>query len=237
VSARSLFQIAGGKAKKAHRTGQPVRRSSYRAGEREQRYWRPFNKAERNARMRAAEVYDRKHKIAGRRNGPLGAIGVDVLRELMRMIDFKTGRLEPAIATLAERLRRSRGAIVSALARLKDHGFLNWIRRFEPIEDRDAFGPQVKQVTNAYWFGLPKEAADMVRRMMGKGPLPDDEATRRKAEEEQTAAMLATVSAEDLAAFRAGNESPLAKALASLGRRVDLNNANSPGGQNPTLQG
>ncbi|MES3091799.1 replication protein A [Sphingomonas aerolata] len=187
--------------------------------------------------MRAAEVYDRKHKIAGKRNGPLGAIGVDVLRELMRMIDFKTGRLEPAIATLAERLRRSRGAIVSALARLKDHGFLNWIRRFEPIEDPDAFGPQVKQVTNAYWFGLPKEAADMVRRMMGKGPLPDDEVTRRKADEEQTAAMLATVSAEDLAAFRAGNESPLAKALASLGRRVDLSNANSPGGQNPSLQG
>jgi hypothetical protein len=95
----------------------------------------------------------------------------------------------------------------------------------------------VKQVTNAYWFGLPREAADMVRRMTGKGPLPDDEVTRRKAEEEQTAAMLATVSAANLAAFRAGNESPLAKALASLGRRVDLSNANSPGGQNPSLQG
>lgn len=91
--------------------------------------------------MRAAETFDRKHKIAGKRNGPFGAIGVDVLRELMRMIDFKTGRLEPAIATLATRLSRSRGAIVKALARLKDHGFLNWIRRFEPIEDPNAFGP------------------------------------------------------------------------------------------------
>ncbi|TCP98164.1 hypothetical protein C8J46_105317 [Sphingomonas sp. PP-F2F-A104-K0414] len=237
MSARSLYKIVGGKASKGHRTGQPVRRSSFRAGEREPRYWRPFNKAERNARMRAAETYDQKHKIAGKRNGPLGAIGVDVLRELMRMIDFKTGRLEPAIATLATRLSRSRGAIVKALARLKDHGFLNWIRRFEPIKDPDTFGPQVKQVTNAYWFGLPKEAADMVRRMMGKGPMPDDEVTRRKANEEETAAMLATISAEDLAAFRAGDESPLAKALASLGRRVDLCNANSPGGQNPTLQG
>ncbi len=121
MTARSLFKIVGGKATKGHRPGQPVRRSSYRAGEREQRHWRPFNKAERNARMRAAETYDRKHKIAGKRNGPLGAIGVDVLRELMRMIDFKTGRLEPAIATLATRLSRSRGAIVKALARLKDH--------------------------------------------------------------------------------------------------------------------
>ena len=187
--------------------------------------------------MRAAEVYDRKYKVAGKRNGPLGAIGIDVLRELMRMIDFKTGRLEPAIATIAERLSRSRGAIVSALARLKDHGFLNWIRRFEPIEKPDAFGPQVKQITNAYWLGLPREAADMVRRMMGKAPMPDDELTRRRAEEEATAAMLATISAEDLAAFRAGDNSPLAKALASLGRRVDANNANPPSGQNPTLQG
>lgn len=77
----------------------------------------------------------------------------------------------------------------------------------------------------------------MVRRMMGKGPMPDDEVTRRKANEEETAAMLTTISAKDLAAFRAGDESPLAKAFASLGRRVDLCNANSPGGQNPTLQG
>ena len=88
-------------------------------------------------------------------------------------------------------------------------------------------------MTNAYWFELPKEAADMVRRMMGKGPMPDDEVTRRKANEEDTAAMLTMISAEDLAAFRAGDESP----LASLGRRGDLCNANSPGGQNPTLHG
>ncbi len=54
----------------------------------------------------------------------------------------------------------------------------------------------MRQVTSAYWFCLPKEAADMVRRMMGKRPLPDDEVTRRKVNEKQTAAMLATVSAE-----------------------------------------
>jgi len=73
----------------------------------------------------------------------------------------------------------------------------------------------------------------MVRRMMGKGPMPDDEVIRRKADEEETAAMLTTISAEDLAAFRAGDET----ALASLGRSVDLCSTNSPTGQNPTLQG
>jgi len=41
----------------------------------------------------------------------------------------------------------------------------------------------------------------MVRRMMGKGPMPDDEVTRLKTNEQETAAMLATISAEDLAAF------------------------------------
>jgi len=117
--------------------------------------------------MCAAEVDDHKLKIAGKRTGPLGAIGVDVLRELLRMIDFKTGRREPAIALVEERLRRSWGAIVSAPTRLKDHDVYNWICGFEPIENPDAFGPQVKQVTNAYWFGLPNEAAEMVRCMMG----------------------------------------------------------------------
>jgi hypothetical protein len=235
MTARSLFEVATGKIAKAHRTGQPVRRNSYRVGEREGRYWSKFNKGERNARMRAAEEYDRKHKEPGKRNGPLGHVALEILREMMRRIDFKTGRLDPSIDTLATKLRRSPTTIVNGLARLRDHGWLNWIRRFEPIENPDDFGPQVKQVSNAYWFGLPKEAADMVRRLMGRSPLPADEVTRQKEEEERTAAMLASISAEDLARFRAGT-SPLGDILAALGRGIDLN-AITPGGKNPALQG
>ena len=127
--------------------------------------------------------------------------------------------------------------MVSALARLKEHGFLGWIRRVEPIENPDPFGPQVKQATNAYWFALPSDAADLVRRLLGRGPPPGDEVWRRAEHERELAAMLSTVSAEDLAKFRAGDDGPLAKALASIGRSLDLQNASPPGSLNPALQG
>lgn len=235
MTARSLHEIASGKIKKAHRTGQKVRRNSYRAGEREHRLWSAFDKRERNARMRSAEWYDRTKKEPGKRNGPLGHIGLELLRELMRVIDFKTGRLEPSVEWLAKRLSRAKSAVHDALARLREHGFLDWIRRFEPLPDPDPFGPQVKQVSNAYGLTLPKIAADMVKRLMGRSPLPADEVTRRKEEEERTAAMLASLGAEELARVLHG-DTPLGQALARLGRGVDQN-AIRPGGQNPALQG
>lgn len=228
-------QLVQGFAKKAHRTGQKVHAKSRKAGTCERELWAAFNPKERNARMRAAEEYDRKHKEPGKRNGPLGHIGLDVLRELMRIIDFKTGRLEPSIEYLADRLRRSKSAIHDALVRLREAGFLKWERRFEPLENPDPFGPQVRQISNAYALELPKFAADIVRRMLGKAPMPADEVTRRQEEEERTAAMLATLSSEDLARFRAG-DTTLGNALAQLGRALD-SNAIRPGGMDPALRG
>ena len=62
--------------------------------------------------MQAAEKYDRLKRLAHRRernnreNGAIGHVGLEVLRELLRLIDYKTGRLDPAIATLALRIGR-----------------------------------------------------------------------------------------------------------------------------------
>src|SRR3546814_16618597 len=81
---------------------------------------------------------------------------IELLRELYRIVDYKTGRLDPSIGYLMRQLRRSRAAIVHALARLKEHGFLEWIRRTEPTGNV-GFGPQVRQITNAYRFCLPPE--------------------------------------------------------------------------------
>ena len=235
MKARSIGELVGSRVGKPHRTGAKVHRRSVRVGTREAYLWGAFNKSERNARMRAAERFDRDNKQAGKRNGPLGHIALEVYRELMRIIDFKTGRLEPSIKGLAERLKRSASAIHDALGRLRDAGFLEWIRRFEPLEDPDPFGPQVRQVTNAYKLTLPQVAADMVRRLMGRAPLPADEVTRRKEEEERTAAMLASLSAEELARFRLG-DSALGDALAAFGRSLD-SNAIRFGGMNPALRG
>ena len=46
-------------------------------------------------------------------------------------------------------LRRSRDVVVKALARLRQHGFLNWIRRIEPTGIEDGSGPRVRQIPNA----------------------------------------------------------------------------------------
>jgi hypothetical protein len=181
--------------------------------------------------MKAAEYYDRRHKAEGKRNGALGHIGLEVLRELYRMVDYKTGQLEPAISTVCERIRRSRAAVVAAMARLKTHGFLDWVRRSEPIDNPGA-GPQVRQITNAYGFGLPEAAAVWVNRILGKGPAPDCELSRREADRAETDAMLGTVTLAEQAHFIAGDDE-LAEILAKFGDALERNSANSPSGQKP----
>lgn len=239
MTARSLGEILGGlQPVKQRRTFQPCRRNSYNRGEREVRLWRPIAQTKSDAhrliaaRMKAAEFYDRRHKDKGKRNGPLGHIALEVLRELYRMVDFKTGRLEPAIETICNRIRRARAAVVAAMARLKAHGFLDWIRRTEPTENEGA-GPQVRQITNAYWFGLPAYAAAWVKRVLGRGPAPDCELARREADQVETEAMLDTISLEEQTEFIAGREGLVAQTLASYARSLSRNNASSLSGQNP----
>ena len=167
-------------------------------------------------------------------NGALGCTEhLEVLRELYRIVDFKTGRLEPAIATICSRIRRARSAVVAAMARLREHGFLDWIRRTEPV-DNDGAGPQVKQVANAYWFGLPKAVAEWVTRKLDDGPAPDCELTRRDEDKRQVETMLQQTSAAEAVDFLVGNDDPqLAEILKRLGASIERNSASSPEGQNP----
>ena len=238
---RSIGEIVGGlEPAKRSRSFQPVRRNSYYANDRRaERIWQRLGSNNRDARrliaarMKAAEHYDRRNKEVGKRNGALGHIGLEVLRELYRIVDFKTGRLEPAIATICERIRRSRAAVVRAMARLKAHGFLDWVRRSETVDNPGA-GPQVRQITNAYGFGLPAAAATWVKKILGNGPPADCEVARREADAAEVEAMLETVGLEEMSAFVAGTEGDFAQAMASLARAVERrNSASSLSGQNP----
>ncbi len=213
---------------KIRRTGAPVRRCSYHEGERERQVWRPIADGSRRAArrwisafMQAAEQYDRSKKAAGRRNGALGHIALEVLRELFRLVDYKTGRLEPAIETLQRATRRSRAAVVAALRRLKDHGFLTWIRRTEPTDNEGA-GPQVRQITNAYGFdltALPKRAAIIIRTLLGRAPQPDDDAARRAEDAAELERMITSLPPSEQGSARAADPA-LAEALNSLGRSM-----------------
>jgi hypothetical protein len=243
MSARSIGEVLGtspGKPPGMRRTGQPVRRGSRNRGEREETIWRPLGINRREARkyiaamLQAAEFHDRRSKLAGKRNGDLGHVALEALRELFRFADWKTGRLEPAIATICDRIKRSRAAVVAALARLKAHGFLDWLRRTEPTDNVGA-GPQVRQITNAYGFDLarlPKTARAFVKKAIGWGlPPPDCEVARREQDRAEVDAMLDTLNCEEQAmAIIVDDE--LAEAVAGVGRALDKS-ASSPGGQNP----
>ncbi|WP_267382630.1 replication protein A [Sphingomonas sp. GC_Shp_6] len=146
-----------------------MRRNSRNAGGAELALWRKHNmfpKTEHNARMRAAEEFEHETKLPGRRNGALGAIGLKVYRYLMRLRGKKSGRLDPTIRWIADQVHHSRSAVAAALKRLKEHGFLDWIRRCQPVEGAQPDEQQTEQIANAYVLPLPASAAERVRRML-----------------------------------------------------------------------
>lgn len=208
----------GERALTAHalrRTGAPIRRHSRAVGRCEGGFWRPFRAGDAGRYMLAAERFDRSGRERGRRNGPLGPVGLEVLRELLRLIDYRTGRLEPSLQTLMTRLRRSRDAIVRGLASLRAAGFLDWLRRWEPTGAKEGEGPTVKQASNAYRLALPPAAARLVPTL---APVPADEAQRAIDRAADRAAMI-----DALPLWEQGSAmttSPLGAVLDRLGAAV-----------------
>lgn len=156
----------------AARCPTPVRRRSYFKGRSEGRIWQATTRKDVQAILRAAEIYNEAglREKKGERSGPLGSIALDVLRLFVNLIDFRTGRLEPSITTIMDRLGRSRDTIVRALKNLRAHGFIDWLRRYEPTGNGGR-GPQVQQVSNAYRLSLPEKARQFLGRF-GKAPPP-----------------------------------------------------------------
>lgn len=205
------------KPEKIFRSGQPVWRNSYYEGQLEDRLWKPIGVgAKRGTKRNAARYLASALQMAKRvelrtrralqgakkgvRNGAIGAIGIAVLEVLYEMVDYATGRLEPAIGTIAEKVGHSYSAVHEALVRLRRQGFLQWIRRSRPTENKGEAGPQVEQIPNAYVLTLPEELETIARRLIDDGPVPDDEAWRRKQGKADWKAMVDQLSATDLIA-------------------------------------
>lgn len=97
-----------------------------------------------------AVEWNRRDKLAGTHGGVIGSHVLLVLHTLIfDFLNHKTGRLDPSYSALQRATRLCRQTIAKALARLKELGIINWIRRC--IEDRDEYGRFVlRQQTNAY---------------------------------------------------------------------------------------
>ncbi|WP_156840255.1 replication protein A [Novosphingobium aquimarinum] len=153
--------------------------------------------------MKAARSFEyktrleRREKNPGARNGALGEVGLEVLAWLYEKVDYASGRLDPAIGTIAAGIGRSYSAVHEALCRLRIEGFLSWIRRSRPIEDPEPGGQQVEQVSNAYALLVPKVMNQWLVSLLRKPPVPACEEDRRKAEKQAYEAMLAGFSAQE----------------------------------------
>jgi hypothetical protein len=222
----------------SRRTFQPVRRNSRHEGEREHLVWRPIGSTPEEARrfigalIKAAEQLDRETKAPGKQMGALGLSGLHVLRALCGIVSYRSGRLEPSIAYIQERTKLARATVVRALARLKQHGFLNWMRRTAPTDNQGEAGPQVRQIPNAYWFGLKDQALAMVKRLLGRTP-----PTAPAEPPAQPPPARARSKAAAFASLQAFSEDPaLQGALSLIRERALRRSASSERSQNPAQE-
>ncbi|MFT8662645.1 MAG: helix-turn-helix domain-containing protein [Zymomonas mobilis] len=180
---------------KPRRTPDPVHRDSYDVGERENTVWKPVNPNEIGAYLEAVEQYSINNK-------GLSDKAVRLLKMLFRMADFKTGRLEPTLETICQKVGYARATVARLLKQLQELGFLRWIRRSIKIK-ADGKGPRRKQTSNAYGFLSPKYWPELARQVFERvmrrrnTPLSDDLAHAKATDKAETEAMIESLPTED----------------------------------------
>lgn len=220
--ARKLIKDAGGKLGGRRRGNDPVWRHSFDVDSKQADVFRPIadgtiagGLAWADDYLRLAKEYDVIHKKKGERS-PLMANGIRVLEALLRnFLDFRTGQLDPAITALMKKTALSKNAVVDALKRLREHGFLDWVRRSEKTTHAGEAGPQRQQATNAYHFDIGRlgralgDAGKAVRARF----LNLREARRRRAAQTPASARPAPQSAPGAASAPATTDPALEAAL------------------------
>lgn len=222
----------------APRSGEKVWRNSYYEGQIEHRIWKPIRSGSRRdgarwtaALLKKAKEFEfatrlkRRETQPGAENGALGSIGLEVLECLYSIVDYTTGRLEPAIATIAEKIGRSYSAVHRALVRLRNAQFIGWMRRSRPIEDPEPGGQQVEQITNAYALTVPTELRPWLSSLFAPSPLPACDQDRRAADRKATEAMLAGLNLREWHNATWSGDALLGETLARLAAAVESRDA------------
>jgi hypothetical protein len=187
IPARLVDKHARRRPEPEHRQShQPVWRRSVMTGDWERKFMRPLDWDRHDDIVHSAERYDRdpRNRATGDRGGPIGSIGLELLRALARMARKFGGKVWPSLEHLAKEIGRSKSTVVEYLKRLSHLKIVSWARRLEAADGEWARGPQVRQITNLYRVALPK----ILHRYVRKPKPPQDEQARR-------AAMLAQIDA------------------------------------------
>jgi hypothetical protein len=179
ITKKFTAQLTGRGARGADRK---VRRGSVDVDDRRARVSRPIGDGSKagalswiDCLLKTVTEWDNheRQKGGGR---PLGLYGIRVLEVLLGRhgkvaIHFKSGDLFPEIETIARAAGTSKTTVVRALARLKAMKILNWIRRTEKTGNDGLFGPQRRQISNAYWFtpeALPARVLQRLRDLLAR---------------------------------------------------------------------
>jgi hypothetical protein len=97
-----------------------------------------------------ARDFDRQTRTKGKHGGALGHTALQVLHTLLfDFLNYASGQLDPSYAAIARKANVCQRTVANALAKLRDHGLLHWVRRC--AESRRENGRFVlEQETNAY---------------------------------------------------------------------------------------
>lgn len=96
-------------------------------------YCTPLDRNDRSRLLTLAEGLERRTKAPGRKNGALGAVGLEVLRALLKRMNYASGLCFPSYLQLQLMTGRCRSAVAAALKRLETAGIIKVTRRLKRI--------------------------------------------------------------------------------------------------------
>src|SRR4051794_37072748 len=104
-----------------------------------------------------ARAFERQTRQKGKQDGALGRNGLLVLHTLIfDFLNYASGRLDPAIETIARKAAISISSAKRGLANLKCSGVLHWLRRAAETHDKKGRFC-LEQDTNAYGIVPPSQ--------------------------------------------------------------------------------
>jgi len=170
-----------------------------------------------------ARKWDQRTRSPRKHGGTIGRSALAVLYSLLHdFLNFKTGRLDPAVKTIARKAGLSPRAVHTAINKLRALGLLAWQRRCEKSRDREGRFI-LSQLSNAYTVLSRPDLADLAGELsetlaaieIGR-PVPIDttlEAAAKAAATGNTAEAVKHLATDD--------RDPLALALAGLYRAMN----------------
>jgi hypothetical protein len=127
----------------------------------------------RDALLKGVDEWNLQNRVPGK-GVPLPGAAIRILKAMVFLIDFKTGRLDPALETIAKYAGCSKSSVVRNLKSIEATGILDWVRRSIKTGNAKGEGPQRQQTSNAYFFDptrMPKRLAMRIRELVSRSRL------------------------------------------------------------------